>query len=91
MSGSKVFSAAMPNIPGSPIASDAEELARLKELERGVITMTEMLKESFWDTSEGSGLSGLAGRLQAEITRLWLDLEGLGEELRQAGNNSAQV
>ena len=91
MNGSRISSATMPNVPDSPIAIDAEELARLKELERGVIDMTEMLKESFWDTSEGSGLSGLAGRLQSEITRLWLDTEALGEELRRANNNSTQV
>lgn len=91
MTGNQTFTAVLPKPPSPTTQNEEEDLARLKELERGVIAMSEMLKDGFWDTSEGSDLSGLAGRLQGEITKLWLDMEGLGEELRRASNSATQV
>lgn len=68
-------------------SSSVDELTRLKALERSVILMTEMLSRNYWDVS---GESGVAGSLHAEITRLWVDMEGLGEQLRLLTNSQAQ-
>ena len=87
MTSSEVSTATHSEVLSASSSCGAEELVRLRALERSVISMTEMLSQNFWDVSNAYGV---AGSLHVEITRLWVDMEGLGEQLRLLTNSQAQ-
>lgn len=72
MTGNKVFTGILPEIPAPPGPDSPDALAALQALDRSVLKMAEMLRHGFWDATSKTGS---AGEIHAAITGLHIDAE----------------